>query len=290
MHSTSPPTLAELGRDLLDVPLWRLIVSLVAPFALALAFFGFAFSGWLPAVCPFFSVSLPGRSPRPRPQIAWTTAKTKRSSTDSRRVVTSQKRSGVLACAPQPPRAVPGPGRRPGSPSRSRDILGCTSKRSGVLHPSLVVGRAQISTAPHSSPSGGLCRTGAGGWGCRNCGSRVVSGPIHLRSVGLSWNLDCSSVYRVCPAHSQGYNSWQVGDFAVGLGDCCVIFTNWSISIRGPSPSLAKLANRLDHFLDEAGFPLSGWACQPWEACLHRRHDHGSAASLLIGTAALLAV
>ena len=51
MHSTTPPTLAELGRDLLDVPLWRLILSLVAPFALALAFFGFAFLGWwLPAL------------------------------------------------------------------------------------------------------------------------------------------------------------------------------------------------------------------------------------------------
>jgi beta-carotene hydroxylase len=40
------PTLNELGRDLLCIPRWRLVVSLVAPFALAVAFFIFASTGW----------------------------------------------------------------------------------------------------------------------------------------------------------------------------------------------------------------------------------------------------
>lgn len=51
-----PPTLDELGRDLLEVPRWRRAVSLTLPFALAAGFFVLAARGgwwWLPALgCP----------------------------------------------------------------------------------------------------------------------------------------------------------------------------------------------------------------------------------------------
>jgi beta-carotene hydroxylase len=42
------PTLAELGRDLLAVPRWRLALSLATPFALAAGYFAFALVGWWP--------------------------------------------------------------------------------------------------------------------------------------------------------------------------------------------------------------------------------------------------
>jgi beta-carotene hydroxylase len=42
------PTLGALGRDLLDVPRWRVALSLSAPFALTAAYFGFALLGWWP--------------------------------------------------------------------------------------------------------------------------------------------------------------------------------------------------------------------------------------------------
>ncbi len=45
------PTLAALGRDLLAVPRWRVIVSLASPFGLCGGYFAFAFAGWwAPAV------------------------------------------------------------------------------------------------------------------------------------------------------------------------------------------------------------------------------------------------
>ncbi len=48
------PSLDELGRDLLDVPAWRRVVSLTVPFLLTAAFFVLAAHGWwLPALaCP----------------------------------------------------------------------------------------------------------------------------------------------------------------------------------------------------------------------------------------------
>jgi beta-carotene hydroxylase len=50
MTHAVPPTLDELGRDLLRIPRWRLALSLASPFALAGLFFAFAFSAWwLPA-------------------------------------------------------------------------------------------------------------------------------------------------------------------------------------------------------------------------------------------------
>ena len=46
-----PPTLHELGRDLLHVPAWRVCVSLTAPFVLAVAYFLCALSGlWVLAI------------------------------------------------------------------------------------------------------------------------------------------------------------------------------------------------------------------------------------------------
>jgi beta-carotene hydroxylase len=47
-HEPHRPTLGELGHDLLDVPRWRVARSLVAPFALAAAYFGFALAGRWP--------------------------------------------------------------------------------------------------------------------------------------------------------------------------------------------------------------------------------------------------
>lgn len=48
------PSLNELGRDLLEVPAWRRVVSLVTPFALVALFFVLTARGWwLPAIaCP----------------------------------------------------------------------------------------------------------------------------------------------------------------------------------------------------------------------------------------------
>lgn len=48
------PALDEMGRDLLEVPVWRRALSLTAPFALAVAFFAFAQRGlWILALaCP----------------------------------------------------------------------------------------------------------------------------------------------------------------------------------------------------------------------------------------------
>jgi beta-carotene hydroxylase len=45
MSASTLPTLNELGRDLLHIPHWRLIVSLTAPFALVGGYFASAFSG-----------------------------------------------------------------------------------------------------------------------------------------------------------------------------------------------------------------------------------------------------
>ncbi|MCI0701496.1 MAG: fatty acid desaturase [Planctomycetia bacterium] len=42
------PSLSELGRDLLALPRWRIALSLVTPFALVSAYFGFAFAGVWP--------------------------------------------------------------------------------------------------------------------------------------------------------------------------------------------------------------------------------------------------
>jgi beta-carotene hydroxylase len=54
--TTAPdlPSLEELGLDLLRVPLWRRVLSLITPFVLVIAFFPLAARGWwLPALaCP----------------------------------------------------------------------------------------------------------------------------------------------------------------------------------------------------------------------------------------------
>ena len=51
MTGINPPTLDILGRDLLRVQHWRLIISLITPFALAGSYFALAFSGyWMLAV------------------------------------------------------------------------------------------------------------------------------------------------------------------------------------------------------------------------------------------------
>ncbi len=47
-NEPSVPTLGELGRDLLDVALWRVAVSLATPFVLAGAYFAVAGAGWWP--------------------------------------------------------------------------------------------------------------------------------------------------------------------------------------------------------------------------------------------------
>jgi len=51
---TSLPTLDDLGRDLVRVPVWRRVVSLIAPFVLTALFFVLAWEGrWVAAVaCP----------------------------------------------------------------------------------------------------------------------------------------------------------------------------------------------------------------------------------------------
>ena len=51
------PALDEMGRDLLEVPVWRRVLSLGAPFALTVAFFLFAQRGlWIAALaCPVLS-------------------------------------------------------------------------------------------------------------------------------------------------------------------------------------------------------------------------------------------
>jgi beta-carotene hydroxylase len=49
MVPPAPPTLAELGRDLLRVPAWRVAISLALPFVLAAGFFACAFGGCWPA-------------------------------------------------------------------------------------------------------------------------------------------------------------------------------------------------------------------------------------------------
>jgi len=46
MTDPVPPTLDELGRDLLHLPRWRVALSLAGPFLLAGSFFAFAYSGW----------------------------------------------------------------------------------------------------------------------------------------------------------------------------------------------------------------------------------------------------
>jgi beta-carotene hydroxylase len=48
------PTLSDLGRDLLDVPLWRRVISLAMPFIYCIAFFVLAAQGWWWAalLCP----------------------------------------------------------------------------------------------------------------------------------------------------------------------------------------------------------------------------------------------
>src|SRR5207248_1286426 len=47
-HETPLPPLGELGHDLLDVPRWRVALSLATPFALAGAYFAVALAGWWP--------------------------------------------------------------------------------------------------------------------------------------------------------------------------------------------------------------------------------------------------
>ncbi len=46
MAGITPPTLDKLGRDLLHVPRWRLVISLSSPFAFCAGYFAFAFNGW----------------------------------------------------------------------------------------------------------------------------------------------------------------------------------------------------------------------------------------------------
>lgn len=46
MRVTTLPTLDELGRDLLRVPLWRVVLSFISPFVLASGYFACAFNGW----------------------------------------------------------------------------------------------------------------------------------------------------------------------------------------------------------------------------------------------------
>jgi beta-carotene hydroxylase len=46
MTDPVPPTLDELGRDLLRIPRWRLVLSLASPFVLVGLFFAFASSDW----------------------------------------------------------------------------------------------------------------------------------------------------------------------------------------------------------------------------------------------------
>ena len=47
-HPPPLPTLAELGRDLLTVPWWRVLASLALPFVLFAGYWAFAWSGWWP--------------------------------------------------------------------------------------------------------------------------------------------------------------------------------------------------------------------------------------------------
>lgn len=55
---TTAPTLDELGRDLLRVPRWRLLLSLASPFVLCAASFALAASGWwVPAVACVVALS-----------------------------------------------------------------------------------------------------------------------------------------------------------------------------------------------------------------------------------------
>jgi beta-carotene hydroxylase len=42
------PALADLGRDLLRLPAWRIAISLIAPFVLAIGYFACAFAGFWP--------------------------------------------------------------------------------------------------------------------------------------------------------------------------------------------------------------------------------------------------
>jgi beta-carotene hydroxylase len=46
MVEPNSPTLDELGRELLHVPRWRLLLSLITPFVLASLYWVLAFSGW----------------------------------------------------------------------------------------------------------------------------------------------------------------------------------------------------------------------------------------------------
>src|SRR5688500_16565287 len=50
------PSLDEIGRDLLVVPRWRLVLTLTTPFALTALFFVFSVRGWWIAAlaCPVF--------------------------------------------------------------------------------------------------------------------------------------------------------------------------------------------------------------------------------------------
>jgi beta-carotene hydroxylase len=54
MTSEPPPTLDDLGRDLLTVSHWRLVLTLSAPFALVALFFVLAANGWwiVALACP----------------------------------------------------------------------------------------------------------------------------------------------------------------------------------------------------------------------------------------------
>jgi beta-carotene hydroxylase len=46
MHVSNLPTIEELGRDVIRLPRWRVIISLIAPFGLFCLYMQLAFSGW----------------------------------------------------------------------------------------------------------------------------------------------------------------------------------------------------------------------------------------------------
>jgi beta-carotene hydroxylase len=46
MFTINLPTIDQVGRDLKHIPFWRLLLSLTAPFLMVLGFVGFATSGW----------------------------------------------------------------------------------------------------------------------------------------------------------------------------------------------------------------------------------------------------
>src|ERR1700722_9059972 len=58
MSDSSLPAIDELGRDVLHLPRWRVIFSLIAPFGLICLYMQFAFSGWwMPAILSVIALS-----------------------------------------------------------------------------------------------------------------------------------------------------------------------------------------------------------------------------------------